>query len=50
MLYLTFKKLNAFKFDGVAESDNTAAQHRASLHRFASDRRQGLLNPFRRIK
>jgi len=23
MLYLTVKKLDAFKFDGVAESDNT---------------------------
>ena len=26
MLSLTVKKLNAFKFDGVAESDNTASR------------------------
>jgi len=26
MLYLTVKKLDAFKFDGVAESDNTGRE------------------------
>jgi len=28
MLSLTVKKLDAFKFDGVAESDNTAEEYR----------------------
>ena len=36
MLPLTVKKLDAFKFDRVAESDNTATDNNLSILRAAS--------------
>jgi len=35
MLYLTVKKLDAFKFNGVAESDNTRSAVKAIRYRQA---------------